>query len=393
MADTTTEKDKQKFITIELSKKQIDMAHPTVNGKNGKTYVRVFAPGGGVFFYPAESIKTKENDENRVFFMRPEGTELTVHFSSRIEGVPDNAPNDQKYNNYTKTIRIEDMKEMYEEERRAFAEKKQEERENGTSEFVSMTVPTSWGSPFHTEKGDFVSLSIPINGTWYSFVLQQERFKESTRQEGMSYFSFPRKLKDNPDKDYMVHLKRSERLQDGTYEEHTTEISSTLLKEHVDVAVSKKEIQDLFVGTMISEKLIHPFVSPKSHKNFYEVSVPVYESGNEKAIFYKIVVPEQRIKDGDRDGQKYLSLFINNQDGEETVYAAKHNYQDNNGDWQTTVRNMTSRDVIAAFKDSAERYRAEHATDGNSIQDELNAGQNHTQGESEAEIHRNRHGR
>lgn len=271
MADATMENDKQKFVTIDLSKKQIDMAHPTVNGKNGKTYVRVFAPGGGVFFYPAESIKTKKNDENRVYFTRPEGTEFTVHFSSRIEGVPDNAPNDQKYNNYTKTIRIEDLKEMYEEERRAFAEK--------------------------------------------------------------------------------------------------------------------------FVGTMISEKLIHPFVSPKSHKNFYEVSVPVYENGSEKATFYKIVVPEQRIKDGDRDGQKYLSLFINNQDGEETVYAAKHNYQDNNGDWQTTVRNMTSRDVIAAFKNSAERYRADHASNDNSIQDELNAGQNCSHEASEPEIHRARHGR
>lgn len=372
MADT--EKEKTNFITIELSKKQIDMAHPTVNGKNGKTYVRVFAPGGGVFFYPAESIKSKKSDENRVYFTRPEGTELTVHFSSRNEGVPDDAPNDQKYNNYTRTIRIEDLKEMYEEERRMFAEKKQQEQENGTSEFVSMTVPTSWGSPFHTERGDFVSLSIPINGTWYSFVLQQERFKESTKQEGMSYFSFPRKQKDNPKEDYLVHLKRSERLPDGTFQEHTSEISSTLLKEHVDVAVSKKEIQDLFVGTMISEKLVHPFVSPKSHKNFYEVSVPVYESGAEKATFYKIVVPEQRVKNG-----------------EETVYAAKHNYQDDKGNWQTEVRDMTSRDVIAAFKESAERYRTEHASNDSSIQEELNANQNRTQEESE--IHRARRGR
>lgn len=53
------EEEKIKFVTIELSKKQVDMEHLHHNAKTDKDYARVIAPGNGTFFYPVMSIKEK----------------------------------------------------------------------------------------------------------------------------------------------------------------------------------------------------------------------------------------------------------------------------------------------------------------------------------------------
>lgn len=354
--------EKQKFVTIDLSRKQVDWEHAKVNEKNGKTYARVYAPEGGVFFYPVESIKDYRDNPDRVYFVRPEGTELTVHYSSRVAGVPDTAPNEEKYHSFSKTIKIEDLKEMYDEERRAFAEKKQAEREQNAAEWVSYTVPTSWGTAFSSEKGNFVSLSVPIDGSYYSFILQQERFKESAKEEGKSYFSFPRMQRDNPEEDYKVQLKRGERQEDGSYKDTFISVTSVALKVYIDAALKSKELNEMFVGVDISERLIRGFNS-KDGREFAEVSVPVYEGGSDKAEFYKIVVQSQRIMDGNREGQKYLSLFVNGPDGEEYGFDAKKSIRDEDGNWSEEVKRMTSREVVAAFKESAERYRNQRASE------------------------------
>lgn len=364
--------EKLKFVTIELSRKQVDMEHTTISKTNNKAYVRVYAPAGGVlaggvFFYPRDSIKTKKDDEDRLYFVRPEGTELTVYYSSRVE-MPETP--EEKYHSFTKTIKIEDLKAMYEEERQAFIEKKNAERESKSADWVSFTVPTSWGSSFSSEKGSFVSVSIPVNGSYYSFIVQQERFKESSKAEGMSYFSFPRVKRDDPDTAYEVQLKKSERQSDGSYKDTAITMSSEELKEHVDAALKSKEFKDMFVGTNISEKLIHPFKS-RDGRNLVEVAVPIYEAGSDKADFYKIVVPEKRIMDGGREGQKYLSLFIKGPDGEEYKFSAKKGVRDTAGNWTDETRELTSKEVIAAFEESAERYRAEKESQERSI-DEMN---------------------
>lgn len=229
------QEEKVKFVTLTLSKKQVDFDHPTRRATkrepDGKDYVRVFAPRGGVFFYPAESFKEYAYNPNKVYFSRPEGTELLVYYSKRREDVPDSAPNAEKYESTKELIKIEDIKAMYEQERRDYLE--------NNSPFVNMTIPTEWGKTFTSKKGDeLISISIPIQEetgrNYYEFILPADRVKQSEKDENMSYFGFLRKTKDG--EDYMVSLKRSVKSQDNTYDEIKLHISSTELKKHVEAA-------------------------------------------------------------------------------------------------------------------------------------------------------------
>ena len=102
------------FVTIDLSRKQVNTENPVHNDKTGKDYARVFAPGNGTFLYPLSSIKVRSDNPERVYFSRPEGTEIQVQYSRRKENVPDSAPNEEKYENFTKTWKIEELKSAYE---------------------------------------------------------------------------------------------------------------------------------------------------------------------------------------------------------------------------------------------------------------------------------------
>lgn len=222
------------------------------------------------------------------------------------------------------------------------------ERSSDSSDWVNFTVPTFWGKVFQTEKGNFVSLSVPVDGSYYSFIIPQERFNKSMKEDGMSYFSFPRTKKDDPDKEYEVRLRGSKRQADGSYKNTEITMTSEVLKKHVDAA------KDICIGVDISEKLIRSFEG-RDGKKFAEVSVPVYEEGT--TIFYKIVLPEKRVIDSTKEGQKHLSLFKDGPDGEEYKFNAKRGVQDEDGNWTVVEKLLTSREVVVAFKDSAKRYR------------------------------------
>ena len=207
------------FVTIDLNRKQVNTDNPVHNEKTGKDYARVFAPGNGTFLYPLSSIKVRSDNPERVYFSRPEGTEIQVQYSRRKENVPDSAPNEEKYENFTKTWKIEELKSAYEEERRIYAE---------NHGFVNCTVPTAWGKEFVSGDKKFVSISVPVpekdsdKDLWCSFILPEDRFKPSEKNEGMSYFGFPKKKKDTPE-DYMVKLRYSVSV-DGEYQNREMEL-------------------------------------------------------------------------------------------------------------------------------------------------------------------------
>lgn len=364
MADETT------FVTIELNKKQVLTDNLVHNEKTGKDYARVIAPGGGNFFYPIESIKVRADNPDRVYFSRPEGTELNVSYKN--PDASDDAPNEEKY--YTKTWKIEDLKEAYEAERRAYAE---------NHGFVNMEVPTGWGKHFQSENGNFVSISIPIaeneNVTYYSFVMAADKFKESTRNAGMSYFGFPKKQMDSTE-DYMVKLKTSIKKEPwepipGDYIESFRTISSTDLKTYVDKAVQRSAVKDLFVSTRVSEKLVRGFYS-KEGKSLFSVSVPVVEESGETA-FYEIVVPSERVNAIPDSNLVQLSLFKNGLDGTAYNHTAKKSVPDGNGGYDYITISMTSEDVISRFEESRKNYLADHAD--HSLADEMAQGASHRQ--------------
>lgn len=353
------------FVKITLSRKQMDIDHPYKNEKNGKDYIRVFAPEGGVIFYPADGIKVSPEDNNKVYFSRPAGTDLTINYSKRVEGVPDDAPASEKYEPFDKTVTIDDLKEMYEDERRSFIE--------NNSTFINYEVPSEWGRHFSGKEKECVSISVPIRedeGThYYSFVVAADSFRDSKKNEGMSYFGFPRKKQDE-DEDFIVTLKRSVKQADESYVDVVKEISSVELAEHIEAA---KRMYN-FVNVEISRKLIREFES-KEGKQLVSVSVPVLDKEQGKEVFYQIVVSSERIRDTDNENVVRLSMFRKGSDGEDYIFHAKQSVlNDETQQYEELEREITSVEVARCFAESKERYKEQNAT--HSLGDEIRQRQN-----------------
>lgn len=343
------------FVTIDLSKKQVDFEHPHHNEKNGKDYVRVLAPDSSVFFYPKESLKQNEQDENRVYFMRPVGTEITLRYSERIEGVPDSAPNSDKYKNSEKTVKIEELYEMYKANSEAFKSKRQEQN----SLYVRMSVPEDWTRRFNAKNGvEYVSVSLPIKeqeggANYYEFIVASEHFKVDEKSQG--HFSFPIKQKDNAEADYLVTLKRSVKIAEGVYENVEKQISSLQLKDNVEAA---KNVPDK-LKIAVSDKLLRPFHS-KDGNDLYSVSVPVHVDtplkDEDEVIFYQIVVPAKQIKKED-NGYGTYKTYLYLPDYSDFVFQAKHGVKNEaTGQYEDESIKLSARDVAEKFKESAEIY-------------------------------------
>lgn len=354
-----------KYVTIEFSKKQVDTKNLYHNDKTNKDYARVLAPNDGTFFYPIKSIKVKQEDPNRVYFVRPEGTEIEIHYSKRKENVPDTAPNEEKYERYTRTWKIEDLKAAYDEQKKEYAE---------NHGFYNCTVPTSWGRKFSSKGKDYISISIPVPAEnsdkeiWCSLVIAAEQFKKSDRDDNMSYFGFPKKKLDTTE-DYLVELRHSEKQNDGSYSDEKLYLSSAVLKECIDKAVKRSQVKDLFVSTEISDRLLRRFKT-KEGKPLYAISVPIYEDNEEKATFYEIVVPGERVSINSETNRARLTLFKNGPDGQVYTHIAKRSFDNGNGGYDTVSKKYSSEEVINLFDESKKKYRENHSDADHSLEDE-----------------------
>lgn len=344
------------YVTIDLSKKQVDYEHAKVNEKNGKEYVRIMGPEGGSFFYPSASLKENKDNPNRVHFSRPVGTEITLSFSERKPDVPDDAPAEEKYVNTTKVVKIEDLKEMYKQARAAYAE---------NTPFVNVTVPTAWGREFEgkaEKEGEeaarkYVSISIPIREeaetNYWDFVLPAESFKASSKEADMSYFGFPRKKMDS-DEPYMVTLRRSVKDENGVYSNIEMQMSSADL---VDAIKAAKGMQQEKLEIEVSEKLLRKFNSHDG-KALVSLSVPIFDENLGMDTFYNIVLPESRVSDGEKEGTKKISVT------KDFEFTAKRGVKDEStGAYNDITKQMTGEEIGRAFAESKARFAEQMANE------------------------------
>lgn len=360
--------DVQEFATVVMSRKQVITEKPYHSEKTGKDYARVITPDGGSFLYPMDSLKVADNDPERVFFSRPVGTEIPVTFGVRNENVPDDAPNSEKFKNITKMVKVEDLKAMYEEARLQFAEE--------NSQFVNMMVPLDWGKHFSGKDGTpYVAVSVLIpeengKGNYWNFVLPEKQFLVSKKDNKMAYFGFPRMKKDAPEQMYEIEVRRQEKNTDGSYQTLTRKVSPFELKGYVEAAVERNRVRNMFVNMTISDKLAREFTSKDGSHLLYDVSVPMYESENDKPVFYHIVVPSERVRVDDEAGKVQLSLFKTGSDGNPYTFKGKHSEKNDDNTYSETVREFTSEQIAICFEKSEEIYRERNAANVSTLADE-----------------------
>lgn len=234
------EHNHMEFVVIELSRKQIDIDHPVKNDKNGKEYVRIYAPGGGSFLYPKKSLKTREDSGTKMYFTRPKGTELQLRFSEKIEGVPDNVLAKDKYSHYTRMVKIEELKEMYQEARQAFLDSIKDH----PAEVVETNISEKLVRYFKSKAGrELAEVSVPVyvsaddkKATFYKIIVHAEKIKPADGDGVVQLEMYKKGIDGN---DYTFTAKRSVKdAETGEYKNIEKKITSA---EVVDAFRESKE--------------------------------------------------------------------------------------------------------------------------------------------------------
>lgn len=153
------------------------------------------------------------------------------------------------------------------------------------------------------------------------------------------------------------------------YQSKNSNVSSAVLKECIDKAVKRSQVKDLFVSTEISDRLLRRFET-KEGKPLYAISVPIYEDNEEKATFYEIVVPGERVSINSETNRARLTLFKNGPDGQVYTHIAKRSFDNGNGGYDTVSKKYSSEEVINLFDESKKKYRENHSDADHSLEDE-----------------------
>ena len=245
------EQNKTEFVRIDITEKQFitkkkDSDEPLYVSKNGFEFGKILCPEGGVIWYPVKNMfvyenktkQTTDGDTLRMYhFDQPSGTELEIHYSNGVG-----------QNDTVKTVTIDDLKDIFQQARREYAQ--------ANSTFVNMSVPSSWD---HTpDDPAYARISIPIDKDgdkkYYTFLLNREKnWHQSDKQEGYHYFRFPRvtQITGEP---WMVNLRGNEKQEDGSYRHPEISISSEELKGYVDAAVKASATSNLSASHSLAQE-------------------------------------------------------------------------------------------------------------------------------------------
>lgn len=345
------------YVTFDLSKKQVITDKPYHSEKNGKDYFRVIAPNGGTFLYPADSLKPKADDPDRYTFMRPVDAEVTIRYSEKIAGVPDDAPNAEKYANHDEKMTFGELYKLYQSSKEEYKAARAEQ----AAQFMRMEVPEDWGRHFETkeESKELVAISVPIREedntvNFYQFVVSAELFRSN--EQHLANFSFPISKKDVPGEDYMVNLQRTVLSEDGSRVTVSRQISTSDLADVIEVAKKSAESK---VRIEISDKLVRKFTNNEGQLG-NDVSIPIYEPNAVEPAFWHIVVPDYRIKHEDNGyGTKKTVLILPDSFEFKATHGVKTDELDpetGKNIYENEERTLTSKDIEDAFEESNRRY-------------------------------------
>ena len=220
-----SEEEKLKFVTIELSKKQVLTDQGVIHSdKTNKDYVRCLIPDGGTFLYPTTSLKVKESDPNVVYFSRPAGTEMQLRYSHLKDGVDakdPNIPNKEKYETRTETVTIEELSE----------------RIKSKGAFIGIDISKKLVTNFNSHDGrEWSAVHVPVyedgskDANFYEIVVDRKRILDS-EQENKVYLSL---FVNRPDGTPYVHTANRDVLntQTGDYDTVSLEMTSEEVIEH-----------------------------------------------------------------------------------------------------------------------------------------------------------------
>jgi hypothetical protein len=362
--------EKIDWVTVELTRNMVNTKPERFQTfeRDGvsKQYTSIMGPYDSSFLYPITGLKQYKDDPNRITFTLPKGTDIYLSIKNE-DGTYDK-----------KIVKIEELVEMYTQSRNEFLAEKEAQ-----SGFVNVTVPTSWGRDFVGKDGKaYVNISVPLpihdsNGNviknekgydvtgYYSFIVAKDNFRQSSRDEGMSYFGLFKHQKDDEQKPYEVKLTRSVSNGDGTYRDDVMYMESETLKTYVDAAVSKSNYLNNLTSVTVGEKMAseRTYVDRNTHeeKKFWSVAVPVYDANTKETTYFRISLSDYMAHRKDND-RVVLNLPIKNKEGEAYSFKATVTAKNEAGAYVVVAeRLMTSEEIVKLFKESHERYVAENS--------------------------------
>lgn len=223
------------FTTVSFSEKQIV---DSFVGKNDKEYNRILAPNGMTFLFPSDKVHDDQFHKGRKTISLPTGSEIELTKSTKMEGM------ENQFSTIETKMKVEDIKNLYDSNRKEFKEAKQAEREANNNRFLRIEFPEKLikmvQGKGENEGKNYARVTLPLqeNNTtkYYSFLVNEKAVRNS-ENPGKKMVGL---LKEKDDgSDYMLRMTCSEKQKDGTYKETKKEMSSKEIKSTMEESAKK----------------------------------------------------------------------------------------------------------------------------------------------------------
>jgi hypothetical protein len=215
---------------LQISNKQL---LSIFKAKDEREYAKIMAPNGYTFVLSKEKVHHMKNDENHLVIDIMKSAAIKMQHSIRIDGVPEDAPNDQKYVSEEINVSADELMDMF--------HHPEFHRSDENSDFVNISISKKQTVDYFKAKDsgkEYVRILAP-NG--YTFIRPQEQVKVSSYNENRLYFALGKDMEIKLQKNVKAEEKSGE-FSDGEY--ITQEIT-----------VTAQQLKDIFQHKQIEEGL------------------------------------------------------------------------------------------------------------------------------------------
>lgn len=260
---------------------------------------KILLPDSGTILRPAEQIR-KAKEEGRVIFSLPKDFEVNVSY--RKEGVPEDAPKDEKYT--YKKMSTQELKDL-------INPKRDKERDEN---MVSITVERKrLYDTVEVNGKSYIRIGTPDNRT---FLRPTEQVRESKYDKTLAYFSLPKTMpaeKDREEGPYQITLSKPILDENGgpTGKYDEKQVTSEELKKLYDDYYEKQRESEFAIISFPSSQVVGSYTHKSTGEEMAWIAGPegyrftrpadqIHESPYKEGMSY-VSLPKEIEKDGRKE--------------------------------------------------------------------------------------------